>query len=389
MRYLSKFLAAAGFSFLLTACASTNPYQQAAEVGLLADAHFAGFDAVEIPSAEQIFFLEHDIRSKITQEVTSHNGTEKRMLALLTKMIGEPGITVGYDLHANSTASETYKKREANCLSLSIMGYAMARESGLKVQFQKVHTPEYWVPLRGYSLNTTHVNLVIEADDPKKLSIGSNDTFELDFAPDVSEAHFRREQLSENQVIALFYANIAVEQLMAENFISSYALLRKSLELDPSNGHTWVNLGVLYRRAGLDQLAVDTYHYAINQDKKNLGAATNYITLLESQGRGNEVKELKLHVANKRKNNPYYHAYLAQIAFQNANYPEARRLYRKAISLDARVHEFYFGLANSHYAMGNIEHSKRSMQRAHKLADFPRDRYRYNNKLAFLNGLSG
>ncbi len=62
------------------------------------------------------------------------------------------------------TAAQAYHSKSANCMSLTIMAYAMATHAGMNVAFQEVDIPEYWVRNGKYSLLTGHVNLLVKSN---------------------------------------------------------------------------------------------------------------------------------------------------------------------------------------------------------------------------------
>ena len=64
------------------------------------------------------------------------------MEALIYGVFDRSKMNLLYRGDANTLASETFNNRAANCLSLSIMMYALATEAGFDVKFQEIMVPD-------------------------------------------------------------------------------------------------------------------------------------------------------------------------------------------------------------------------------------------------------
>jgi tetratricopeptide (TPR) repeat protein len=87
----------------------------------------------------------------------------------------------------------------------------------------------------------------------------------------------------------------------------------------------------------------------------------------------------------KRNNNPYYHAVLADEAYYNQNYQQAVIHYKKAIKLNHKIHELYFGLAKVYYQMNRIPAAKKAIKKALLFNKVKFTERLYSAKLNFLN----
>ncbi|MEC8227958.1 MAG: hypothetical protein VX066_04520, partial [Pseudomonadota bacterium] len=72
---------------------------------------------------------------------------------------GQQGID--YFTDANYSVSDTFFLRRANCLSLTLMAYALAKEAGFSASLNMVEIPEYWSRKQGYSILNGHINVTI------------------------------------------------------------------------------------------------------------------------------------------------------------------------------------------------------------------------------------
>jgi hypothetical protein len=81
---------------------------------------------------------------------------------LLDHIFPQDNIALSYKSNANVTAREAFHSATANCMSLIIMAYALAKQAGLAVDFQQVEIPEYRVKNGQCNLLTGHTNLLIK-----------------------------------------------------------------------------------------------------------------------------------------------------------------------------------------------------------------------------------
>jgi len=151
-----------GLSLLLGACQSTeSDITIAVNTALFADDKFLQYKNVAIETEEDIFTLDDDMRAMVSPILIPEKNIEKRATKLLHHIFSTENIGLSYESGANTTAIETYHSSQANCMSLTIMAYALAKEANLKIKFQEVEVPEHWVRNGRYSMLTGHVNLMV------------------------------------------------------------------------------------------------------------------------------------------------------------------------------------------------------------------------------------
>ena len=172
--------------------------------------------------------------------------------------------------------------------------------------------------------------------------------------------------------------------MVDSDYITAYAYLKSATEAAPAFSTGWGNLGLLYRFNEQTELAKQAYRHAISLSKRNFTAMSNLSLLLDAEGKHEEAQEIQKDIARKRDKNPYYHALLADEAFHDGDIDLAVRLYKKAIRLDGRAHEFYFGLAKAYYQQDNLDSAKRAMKKAIALNRVPKTEHEYLSKLDFL-----
>lgn len=353
------------------------------------DNEFSGFEDVLVETDEQIFAIEDNIKNVVKNKLAPIRDTREKATALLRHIFSKDKDSFSYQSGANVIASEAYRSKEANCLSLTIMAYTLANESGLNVEFQSVKVPEYWVRNGHLNMLTGHVNLrVVDHQRSGFEMLLEREMIEIDFDPFVAKKIFPKKTIEKNTVIAMFYNNKGANAMVKGDFITAYAYLKSATLVDPDFSAAWGNLSILYRFKGFNTHAVNGYRYAISIDSNNLTAVSNLSLILHKQGEIEEAEKLDLLLIKHRANNPYYYALLGDERYFQGNYNEAISHYRKAIKLDANSHEFYFGLAKVFYKLNQYNKAKRYIKKAIAKNKRPSTENQYLAKLHMLNKIN-
>ncbi|MDT0601994.1 tetratricopeptide repeat protein [Thalassotalea castellviae] len=355
---------------------------------LYLDDEFEVDSAQSIESEEEVFALDDEMKLMVTEKLLSVRAPNKRAKRLLRHIFAKENIDLAYQSAANLTASQAYHSQTANCMSLTIMAYALAKEAGLDVKFQDVKVPEYWVRNGQYNMLTGHVNLILtEAKVPNKTVVYGRELLQIDFDPDIYKKSFPKKVITKNTVLAMFYNNKGAHALVDQNYQLSYKYLKQATLVDPSFSSAWGNLGILYKLNDLTDFAEKTYRHAIELDNDNLTALTNLSLLLEDNNNLEQARKIEKMLHDKRIKNPYYHALLADEAFFRGENQKALKHYKRAIRMDNKVHEFYFGIAKVYYALNRIERAENAMNKAIAYNRASAIESQYLAKLNFLKDL--
>jgi len=375
----------------LTACQSTStailpavPLEK-----FYLDTQFHTNVAIHIESEQEVFQLDEDMQKAASLIFNVNDTTKENTQALLEYIFSKNNIAITYNKNANLTATQAFHSQQANCMSLTIMAYALAKEGNLKVDFQQVKIPEYWVRNGRYSMLTGHINLLVKPHSPANRTIfvkGNN--LQIDFDPYVLKQHFAKKIIQKNTVLAMYYNNKGAEAMVNENFAKAYQYLKASTLIDKEFSSAWGNLGILYRLTGNLTEAEQVYRFAYQLDDDNLTVLENLAILLKYQHKNDEAKSIENRLYEERANNPYYMALLADEAFYEQDYLKAKTFYKKAIRLNRKVHEFYFGLAKVYYKTNELTLAKNAMKRAIHLNRITSTQAQYVAKLSFLNHLN-
>ncbi|WP_416306029.1 tetratricopeptide repeat protein [Neptunicella sp. SCSIO 80796] len=390
---LQKYLLSLLLILAISACSTTNmaflnktEHLKSAE--LFNDQLFPDYQQQHIESEHEIFYLSDAVKKYMDDNIFPVHGSAKRIELLADILFDQASLNLIYANDANTTASQTFVNQQANCLSMTILAYSMAKYAGLDVVFQEVKIPEYWVRRDGHSLLNGHINLKIKPEkDPTHrvaLQFGS-EAVEVDFNRNVPMQHFIKKPSSKARVMAMFYNNKGADALLAGDFSRAYAYFKQALVVDPEFIPAWGNLGILYRYINQFDLAESAYLQALNLDNNNLNNLENLAILKEFEGQSQQASELYRMLDNKRQSNPYYHFIQGEEQYDHGNWEQAIVYYNRALRLDNKVHEFYFGLAKAYYQLGDTDHSKRYLKMAKRNSINEAMENRYQGKLDLLS----
>lgn len=329
------------------------------------DNKFPTYQSYYIETEEEIFALDDKMRLMVKNKLKPIHSVRQRSIMLAKHIFGKDNIDLAYRSEANVPARMAYQNHEANCLSLTIMAYSLAKEAGLNVSFQDVKIPEYWVRNGENNMLSGHVNLLVrKIKTQNQMFFSNSNILTIDFDSAIVQKSFPTKIIRKNTILAMFYSNKGGQALFDKQYDKAYAYFKAAIEIDPSFSAAWGNLGVLYRKINNDEYALKSYRHSIEINSENYNALSNMSIILNAQGKHDEVRNIKKLLFTKRNKNAYYHALLADEAFQNADYPQALKHYRHATMLNRNVHEFHFGLAKVYFTMNDYQRAEKSLQRA-------------------------
>jgi len=373
---------------LLVGCQSTEQQVQVQVDPIYADKSFPYYQYVSVETADDIFELAPETEEFIS-DLAKQKSSKDKVNKLVKFLFESEQIGINYSSTANLTASQTFMSQNANCMSLTVLSYALAHAADLPAYFQRVDVPEYWVRNGSYNMLTGHVNLVIfDADSPLQQTVYGKNVYTIDFDPTMRKKAFPSQFVDQNTVVAMFYTNKGADAMVIGDTNKAYAYLKAATLVDPSYDSAWGNLGVLYRQNDLYEHAYRSYQNAMEINPDNLTVLDNLAILHDLSGDVEQAEQIRTSVHRKRLKNPYYHALLGTEAYYNGDHLVAVNHFKKAIRLDNKQHEFYFGIAKAYAELGQLDNVKRSLQRAKRNSTFDDDELRYDAKIQFLNTAS-
>lgn len=362
----------------LIGCTSAPPiYQPSKEYQantLLFDSHFPNYSDYVLETEEDIFYIDKAVAAKARNLIFRRNNLKNKSQELVDFLFDEEYINLQYDDSANYTAQEAIENKRANCITLTILAFSLAKHSQILAQFQDVDVPEYWNRTGQYSLLTGHVNLVLKSpqvnfrDD--SINLFSQNTYVVDFDPLINSQKFPSRYVNKTWVMAMFYNNKGAQALMHGNQGLAYAYFKQAVTVASDYAPSWVNLAVLFRQNSLLDKAKNIYEHAINLDPKNYAAISNLAIVLRKLNNSQQADELMKKLHKIRYKNPFYHKALGDNALYQKRYELAKEYYEQAIELDDQKHEFYYGLAKAYVGLNNKAKAKKLLDKAMRLNNY-------------------
>lgn len=366
----------------LMGCSTTPILVENDPYTVLHDNLFPHYSAFPVESEDAIFALNEDVKHFVDEASQGATLQEKSVKGLVSAIFDHSELGLLYRSNANSGANTTFYNRSANCLSLSIMTYAMAKHAGFDATFYEVDIPEYWTRRSGFSVLNGHINLQITHNDNSVSTSTVAQGANVDFDPQMIRSHFPRTAVSKRMVMSMFYNNKGADALIANSYTRAYSYFRAAAVLSPELQQTWVNLGILYRKADAFNEAEQSYQYALALNDDNLTAWENLSVLYNYKGEEEKAEDIIAMVASRRKSNPFYHFILGEQALEEGHLDDALTYYRRALRLDSTRHEVLYGMAKLYYQQGDISNAQLYLKRAVKFAPNTEEQNLYSSKLA-------
>ena len=120
---------------------------------------FPSYIHFPVETEEQVFALSDEAKAFVDEAIKQEDDQRQQIKVLVAKIFDRSDLNLLYRGNANTVASDTFQNRSANCLSMSIMTYALASYAGFDASLQDIDIPEYWTRRDGFSLLNGHVNV--------------------------------------------------------------------------------------------------------------------------------------------------------------------------------------------------------------------------------------
>jgi tetratricopeptide (TPR) repeat protein len=371
-------------AIILLGC-QTVPEVLVSHKTLIYDQGFEGFENVTVESKKEIFELNDEAKAFAKSTIKGIFKPQEQIQALVQHVFSRSDLNLLYRADATTVANQTFQNRAANCLSMSILTFALAKELGFAVRFQDVEIPEYWTRREGQSLLNRHINLQIIPRQKNLVHFHFiTRGFEVDFDAQATRQHFPKTLLNLKQVVAMFYNNNGADALLKKDYVTAYAYFRAAILQSPNVPSVLANLGYLYRLRGFYELSENAYLQAIKQDKNNLSAWRNLSHLYRYMGQDQKALDIVKRVARKRSNNPFYHINMGDKAYEQQHWQIALGHYQQALKLDRSYHEVFFGLGKTYFELGNIQRSHHYLKLAKKKSRTEQEQAVYQGKINML-----
>lgn len=321
--------------------------------------HDAAFDFradLVTETSESLFALDADLVQSLRLGDAVGRSTELRLERLLSHLYGPSGSRLAYVSSKTTAAMDTWRSKEGNCLSLTILAYAAARQLGLNAHMQEVQVPVLVDRRSGWDFVNTHVNVLVPHEFKLMTHNGryASSNFIIDFEPQAG-SRSKGEKLTESEVLARFYNNRAAEYLAQKDTTRAYAYFRAAIQAHPQYATAYANLALLYAKQGWPRDAERLLLHALSLGKPSYAALAAMRDLLQSQGRSEEATQYDGLLARYREEDPYHWLGDGLQALNQGRNGDAVRALERAAELSTGFEDVHFYLGVAYWRNGQSE----------------------------------
>jgi Flp pilus assembly protein TadD len=351
---LVRFLGACAVVSVLCGCAAPGVVASLPESNVWQDVVFNYRADLVSESPKDLFAIDPAMLGELGTNKSRIISGERRLDALLAMLYTRQGIRLAYSSGHSTGAMQTWKDKQGDCLSLTILTYSVAKALGLNAVMQQVEVPPIFDRRDEADYVSHHVNVLI----PTRATILFDDRpFEpgaivVDFQPQFG-ARNRGTSLSESQIVARFYNNRGSEYMAQKRDDFAYAYYKAAIAFDVNYGPAYSNLAQLYYRRGLANSAEKLLWHAVALDKVSDVPVRNLHTLLMAQGRDQEALQVSVMMERLKEQDPYHWLSTGLDALQNDRVRSAISALEKAQALAIGFREIHYHLAIAYARNGD------------------------------------
>jgi Flp pilus assembly protein TadD len=284
-------------------------------------------------------------------------------------------------------ASQTFRDRMGNCLSLVIMTAAFAKELGMSVRYQNVDM-ESWSRSDNVLLLSGHVNIMLGAHSASPLrEVSVEQDLLVDFIPGSSIDSYHMTPLSEKDIIVMFMNNRAAESMIDGRLDDAYWWAREAVKSNPRMAMAFNTLGVIYERHGDVQAAERVYRAALMREPDNLITLRNLQPVLAMLGKTAEAQAMAQKLARLEPVPPFHYFRQGMEAYRKGDYAKARDMFQREVHRAPYNDEFHFWLAATYLKMGDRSEASGELALAMENSTQSETRKLYAAKLSHLRKL--
>ena len=256
---------------------------------------------------EDLFRLDPELMQKLNDPAVQELSTPQRLEFLLGLLYGQEMKSFPYARGQSSIATETWRQKQGDCLSLTVLAFSMAHQMKMTAQMQEVKVGVLFDRREGLDFLSEHVNVLLRRSGQLRWSEGRLEPADMiiDFEPQVS-SNREGQALSDNAILARFYNNIAVEHFVNGNHILAYAHFKAAILADPGFPPSYSNLALLYQRTALLADAEQLLRLAVRLSDANVIPLTALYQLMLAQGRQKDAAHYARLLQSKREQDPYH-----------------------------------------------------------------------------------
>lgn len=301
-----------------------------------------------------------------------------QLAALQNAMFDETSFVFDYEADVSLTAAEAFEARRGNCVAFTNLFIALGRSRGIPVRLALLEREPRAERDGDLVLVNTHVVAVYSHTG--RLTV-------YDFY------RLRRDEvrgirlLDDLWVTAIFLNNRAIRSLRDGKLEAASATLEQALRLVPDFVGALGNLGVVRRRQGDVDGALDAYRRALEIEPRDASILANLAGLYTSLGRPREAAAA-LRSADLRAANPWTLLVRGDLEVADGKPEDALAYYRKARRLAPDLVEVWVSIGQAEAERGRMKAARKAVTRALTLSPDDEAALKLRDRLAGTPGQS-
>lgn len=316
---------------------------------------------VSVKEAE-LFALDADLLAELRSSKLQKAPSEDRINYIVKTLIDNKALPFLYVVGHSTVASETWRNRSGDCLSLTVLAYAMAKELNLAVTIQEAAGSDLFDRRGSTDYRVGHVNVYVSRQVVNEAAVVTtmNRGVVIDFEPAYGTGRSGY-ALTAKGVLARYYNNLGAEYLAKADVVQAYAYFKAAIQADPEFSAAATNLATLYWNQGHLAASEALLTPWVNSDSPPEPSVRALHTLLMNQGRVFEAAHYQRLMDKIREHEPYYWIDQGLDYFQARNYRRAIESLEKAQKLATGFSEVHRYLAMAYLQDGKPDKAQEQL----------------------------
>ena len=348
----------------------------------------AGVPPVSAQETSDPFWVPPELTVFIRDNIPATGGDRQKAEALMDILAfpeDRGGLGFQYSNDRTRTIAEAWQERKANCLTLTMMYAALAKQLHMSVGFAESLGASNWSRVGDMVLKEKHMVAIVNWNPPNVLVAD----FLVRGRTSAKYGSYFLNKMTDARAKSLFYSNLAVESLVAGDMEGATVRVKQALDTDPTSPQAWNVKGAIAKSQRNAVEAEKSYKNAIRHNPNDVTAIGNLASLYRSEGYLEEAIQLRALEGRLRRMDPYYQAFLAAEAMEKSDYKKAGKLIQRAIKIHPNDSDFYLTLSNIYRAQDKNEKALQALVKARSHAIQERAEYLDELIQTFESSLAG
>lgn len=311
---------------------------------------------------DELFALDPDLLVELRSVKMQKAPSEERINFIVHTLVENKSTPFLYVAGKSTVAAQTWRNRKGDCLSLTVLAFAMAKELKLPVTMQEVDGTVMFDRRGAIDYRVGHVNVYVNrhVSDETTLATSLNRGVVIDFEPTFGAAR-PGYSLSRQAILARYYNNMGAEYLSQGDSVRAYAYFKAAMEQDREFSAAASNMAWLYWHSGYAQAAEALLTHIATTAAHPDTAIRGLHRLLVVQGREAEAVKYQALLEARIQNEPYYWIDKGFDQLQAGNYRRAIESLEKAQTLTTGFSEVHRYLAVAYLHEGKADKAQEQL----------------------------